>query len=324
MSALRSGYRAPWWLPGRHLQTIVPARVLAPPEVAYRRERWDTPDGDFLDVDFATPEPVGGEAATLVLFHGLEGDSRSHYARALMHECGRRGWRGLVAHFRGCSGEANRLPRAYHSGDSDEIDWVLRRVAERWPRAMRYAVGVSLGGNALAKWAGERGDAARIVSACATLSAPFDLVAGGLALGRGFNRVYARMFLRSLQPKAIAKERRFPGLVDVGRVAASRTLYEFDDAFTAPVHGFAGVIDYWTRASAKPWLGGIAVPTLALNARNDPFVPGESLPQAAQLSRHVRLEAPAEGGHVGFFTDGRSGDHWYFRERIFAYFEKGA
>jgi len=323
MPALTSRYRAPWWLPGAHSQTIVPARVLPSPRVSYRRERWDTPDGDFIDVDFVVPEPAAQGAPVLVLFHGLEGDSQSHYARVLMHACRRRGWRGLVVHFRGCSGEVNLLPRAYHSGDSDEIDWILHRVAARWPHSKRYAAGISLGGNALAKWAGERAESARIVDACATVSAPFDLMAGGLALGRGFNRVYALVFLRSMRRKAIAMEHRFPGLADIGRIVRSRSLYEFDDAFTAPVHGFDGVLDYWTRASAKPWLAGITVPILALNASNDPFVPGKSLPRADEVSGYVRLESPPNGGHVGFFSDGRGGDRWFLRERVCEFFEKG-
>jgi predicted alpha/beta-fold hydrolase len=313
-------YRPPWWLPGAHLQTIVPARVLAVPRVAYARERWDTPDGDFIDVDFALPQPADARAPLLVLFHGLEGDSSSHYARLVMDACARRGWRGLVVHFRGCSGEANRLPRAYHSGDTAEVDWILERIAVRWPQARRFAVGVSLGGNVLAKWAGEQGPAAaRRVVALATVSAPFDLVAGGQALGEGFNRVYTAMFLRTLRPKALAKVARFPGLADAARIGASRSIREFDDAFTAPVHGFDGVLDYWRRASAKPWLATVALPMLALNARNDPFVPGRSLPTAAEVSRFVTLDSPAQGGHVGFGGRGPAGHAGYLAQRVTAF-----
>jgi predicted alpha/beta-fold hydrolase len=318
-------YRPPWWLPGAHLQTIVPARVLGAPDVNYRRERWDTPDGDFIDVDFALPQPVDEAAPLVVHFHGLEGDSASHYARGLMHQCGQRGWRGLVVHFRGCSGEDNRLPRAYHSGDSAEIDWILERVATRWSAARRFAVGISLGGNALAKWAGEYPERApRLLAACAAVSAPFDLAAGGAALEKGFSRVYAAKFMRTLRPKAIAKARRFPGLADTARIAASTTIREFDDAFTAPVHGFAGVSDYWRRASAKPWLAQIPIPMLALNARNDPFVPGASLPTAAELSAFVTLDAPRQGGHVGFVAAPRGPGRRYLTQRVFAFLEQHA
>jgi predicted alpha/beta-fold hydrolase len=314
-------YRPPWWLPGPHLQTIVPARLVPIPRVAYLRERWDAPDGDFIDVDFLASAPHGAAAPLLVMFHGLEGDSASHYARIVMDGCARRGWRGLVVHFRGCSGQANRLPRAYHSGDSAEIDWILTRVAARWPQAPRFAVGISLGGNALAKWAGERGAAATTrLLAGAAVSSPFDLAAGGHALGMGFNRVYTAMFLRSLIPKALAKVAAFPGLAEAGRIAASQTIRDFDDVFTAPVHGFDGVLDYWRRASAKPWLAGIALPLLALNARNDPFVPATSLPSAAEVSRHVTLDFPEQGGHVGFFSLGSN--PWFFAERVFAFLQQ--
>jgi len=324
-SAAFPAYRPPWWLPGPHLQTIVPARLLDAPVIDYRRERWDTPDGDFIDVDFARPEPADPAAPLVVHFHGLEGDSQSHYARLLMQQCAQRRWRGIVVHFRGCSGEDNRLPRAYHSGDSAEIDWVLERVAQRWGAARRFAVGVSLGGNALAKWAGENPQRAQqLLCACATVSAPFDLAAGGAALERGFSRVYASMFLRTLRPKAIAKAQRFPGLADTARIAASRTIRAFDDAFTAPVHGFAGVADYWRRASAKPWLAHVRVPMLALNAYNDPFVPGASLPAPAELSSCVTLEVPAQGGHVGFVAGRHVAGRRYLADRVFAFLEQFA
>ena len=317
-------YRAPWWLPGPHVQTIVPARLLPVVAVPYRRERWETPDGDFIDVDQAQPAPGDPAEPVLVLFHGLEGDSSSHYARLLMDGCRREGWRGIVAHFRGCGGEPNRLARAYHSGDSDEIDWILRRVAATWPQAPRHAVGISLGGNALAKWAGERGSAAAgVVQAIAAVSAPLDLMAGGLALGHGFNRFYARNFLRTLRVKALDKVRRFPGLADAARIRASTTLQEFDDAFTAPVHGFAGVFDYWQRAAARPHLGGIAIPALLLNSRNDPFVPGASLPAPGELSRHVITDFPAQGGHVGFRSGTGNADPWYLRSRVMGFLRDG-
>jgi len=316
-------YVAPGWLPGGHLQTIVSARLVPLPRVAYRRERWDTPDGDFIDIDYALPEPPALSSALLVLFHGLEGDSQSHYSRALMHDATQRGWRGLVVHFRGCSGEANNLPRAYHSGDSDEGDWILRRLHARWPTAPLYAVGISLGGNMLAKWLGERAEDARFVTAAASVGSPLDLVAGGEALGRGFNRVYTRMFLATLKPKALAKARRFPGAVEIERLRASRNLYEFDNEYTAPVHGFRDTDDYWNRASGKPWLAGVSVPHLVLNALNDPFVPAASLPRAEDVSKYVQLEQPHGGGHVGFARGGLPGRLDYLPQRLHEFFSRG-
>ncbi len=323
MPLIESSYRAPLWLPGAHLQTIAPARLVPLPRVRYRRERWETPDGDFVDVDFALPEPAEAAAPVLVLFHGLEGCSQSHYARAVMRAAADRGWRGVVPHFRGCSGEPNRLPRAYHSGDSEEGDWLLRRVHGRHPAAPLHAVGISLGGNMLAKWLGERGTEAGFVVAAASIGSPLDLAAGGAALSRGFNLAYTRMFLATLKDKALAKIARFPGVACADAVRESRDLYDFDNAYTAPVHGFRDTDDYWSRASGKPWLRAVEVPHLVLNARNDPFVPAASLPQPAEVSRFVHLEQPQEGGHIGFARGRPPGDLGFLPERLFRFFEQG-
>lgn len=323
MPLIESTYRAPIWLPGAHLQTIAAARLVPLPRVEYRRERWETPDSDFVDVDFALPEPAAAQAPVLVLFHGLEGCSQSHYARAVMRAVADRGWRGLVPHFRGCSGEPNRLPRAYHSGDSVEGDWILRRVRARYPQAPLHAVGISLGGNMLAKWLGERGTDAAFVTAAASIGSPLDLAAGGAALARGFNLVYTKMFLATLKGKALEKISRFPGVASAEAIRASRNLYDFDNAYTAPVHGFRDTDDYWRRASGRPHLAGVAVPHLVLNARNDPFVPAASLPRATEVSRLVQLEQPAEGGHIGFARGGLPGDLGFLAERLFRFFEAG-
>ena len=296
-------FRAPRWLPGGNAQTIWPAlasRRRAGPPLRWRRERWDTPDGDFVDVDFIDPA-AAGPAPLLVLFHGLEGSSSSHYAEAFADAARARGWGFAVPHFRGCSGEVNRAPRAYHSGDHEEVGWILARLRERQPAPL-LVVGISLGGNALLRWAEEAGDSAGTTAArIAAVSAPVDLAAGGRAIDRGFNRlVYARMFLRTMKPRALQKWQQHPGLFDRERLAAARTLFEFDDVFTGPLHGFKGALDYWARASAKPRLASIGVPALVLNARNDPFVPGPSLPGVHEVGRNVTLWQPAHGGHVGF------------------------
>jgi predicted alpha/beta-fold hydrolase len=297
-SRAAAGYRAPWWLPGGDLQTIYPALCIRKPAVAYRRERWDTPCGqDFIDVDLvAGASPA---APCVLLFHGLEGSSDSHYARALMALVAARGWHGAVPHFRGCSGEANLAPRFYHSGDAEDLDWIIRRLRPRYPGPF-YVAGVSLGGNALLRWLGEQGHEAGIVDAAVAVSAPLDLAAGGAALSSGFNRLYTRMFLQTLKPKALAKLERFPGLFDRDRLLAANDLYSFDNVVTAPLHGYRDTDDYWHRASARHVLHDIVVPTLVLNAKNDPFLPGRHLPQTAAPA--VTLEYPATGGHVGFST----------------------
>lgn len=300
-------YDAPWWLPGGNLQTIYAAlrsqRYLAEAP-SFRRERWTAPDDDFVDVDFARQATAGaaaGQEPLLVVFHGLEGSSASHYAEAFADVARERGWACAVPHFRGCSGELNRAPRAYHSGDFEEIDWILRRFRAGHAGPL-FAVGISLGGNALMRWAAEmETSAGRVVEAVASVCSPLDLMASGRAIGRGFNRqVYTRMFLSSMVPKALKKLEQHPGLFNADALLAARDLYAFDNVVTAPLHGFKNTEDYWTRASAKPHMRRIVVPALALNALNDPFIPAGSLPQAGDVSAAVTLWQPREGGHVGF------------------------
>jgi predicted alpha/beta-fold hydrolase len=317
MASAIMNYQAPLWLPGGNLQTIWPAmfaRRSAAGAPLYRRERWDTPDADFIDVDWldsAAPATVAmaQQQALIVMFHGLEGSSASHYAQAFADFADSRGAAFAVAHFRGCSGELNRGPRAYHSGDFQEIDWILRhfRAVHAGPVV---AVGVSLGGNALMRWAGEMGaEAANVLASVASVSAPLDLTAGGHAIGRGFNRlIYTRMFLNTMRPKALRKYAQHPGLFDRDALMRAQDLFEFDNIFTAPVHGFRDTEDYWGRASAKPHLTQIGVPALLVNALNDPFVPAWSLPGPKDVANCVTLWQPPGGGHVGFAQGRPPGD----------------
>ena len=301
-------YTAPRWLPGGQAQTIWPAlwaRRYFGHKPEYRRERWESPDGDFIDVDFSV-HAVPEDAPLLVLFHGLEGSSRSHYAEAFADWAAQHGVAFAVPHFRGCSGEINRAPRAYHSGDFAEIDWIMQRLKApgctgRLQRKT-FAVGVSLGGNALLRWAQEMGAAAgEFASAVSAVCSPIDLTASGQAIGRGFNRfVYTRMFLRTMKPKAMQRLALHPGLFDGAKLMAARDLYAFDDVFTAPLHGFKDTPDYWHRASSKPHLRSIRIPALVVNAMNDRFVPFSSLPAQHEVGGHVTLWHPRHGGHVGF------------------------
>jgi predicted alpha/beta-fold hydrolase len=314
-------YIAPWWLPGGDLQTIYAYALAADGVIEYRRERWETPDGDFIDLDFV--DANGGGAKLLVLFHGLEGCSRSHYALALMARARALGWRGVVPHFRGCSGEANRLPRSYHSGDSAEIDWILRRLKNENAHCEIYVVGVSLGGNMLLKWLGEQGSAAQsIVEAAATVSAPVDLNAAAGVLDFGHRRaIYTRRFLRSMRQKVLAKIAVHGLDIDPMRVRRSTTFRAIDDLYTAPIHGFKDADDYWRRASSKPWLGRIGVPTLLINALNDPFLPATALPRDSETSQLVTKEFPPAGGHVGFVAGGFPGALDWLLRRILSFFD---
>lgn len=299
-------YKAPAWLPGGHAQTIWSAlyaqkRHQAP--VPMHRERWTTPDGDFIDVDKQMASSK--KRPLLVLFHGLEGSSDSHYAQAFADWAHEHDVQLAIPHFRGCSGQINLSPRAYHSGDHEEIDWVLKRlrqVHKAQQGEWLLAVGVSLGGNALMRWAAEQGqEATKTADAIASICSPLDLAMSGDAIGKGLNRyIYTPMFLKSMKPKALAKWAQFPGLFDKDAMLNAKDLYEFDNVFTAPLHGFKNTLDYWAKASAKPLMRAIHLPALALNAQNDPFVPASSLPQHKDVSRSVTLWQPEQGGHVGF------------------------
>ncbi len=292
------------------MQTIWPAvfsRRTHGPTPVFRRERWTTPDADFIDVDFLAggadrpPAAHSAEIPMLVVFHGLEGSSRSHYCQAFAEVAQERGWACALPHFRGCSGELNHAPRAYHSGDYEEIAWILAQLRARHSGPV-IAAGVSLGGNALLRWAAEAGsEASSHVKAVAAICSPLDLAAGGRAIGHGFNRqIYTRMFLRTMVPKALRKWEQHPGLFDRDALLAARDLYAFDNVFTAPLHGFRNTEDYWHRASSKPLLSHIRVPALVVNALNDPFVPASSLPRAGEVGPCVTLWQPRHGGHVGF------------------------
>ncbi|MDA8127495.1 MAG: hydrolase [Betaproteobacteria bacterium] len=316
-------YRAPAWLPGGHLQTLYASLFIRVAPVACRRERLELPDGDFLDFDW-----VDGRAGApvVVLFHGLEGGAGSPYARRLMAQVRACGWHGTVAHFRGCSGEDNRLPRAYFAGDSEDVERILRHVKSQHPAAPLYAAGVSLGGNALLKWLGEQGESARaLVDAAAAVSAPLDLSAAGHTLDRGFQRrVYTAHFLLTLKAKALRKAARFPGMLDAEAIAGATTFREFDTLVTARLHGFRDAEDYWRRVSSKPLLKTIALPTLVINAKNDPFLPASALPAAGNVSSAVTLEQPDTGGHVAFPSGPFPGNIDWLPRRLLRHFGAGA
>ena len=291
-------FRPPWWCRNPHVQTVW-GPLVRRGRLPLRRERMVTRDGDFVDCDWADG-PAG--APLLLVLHGLEGSARSHYVAGLLRLARARGWRGVALNFRSCSGEPNRLPRFYHSGDTEDLDAVVERLAAREPAVRIGAVGVSLGGNVLLKWLGERGAAVpRQVVAAVGVSVPFDLVSCARVLDRGFRRLlYTTNFMRSLRGKVVRKATTYPGFVDLPRVRRARTFAEYDRLVTAPLHGFAGELDYWTRSSSGPYLKRLRIPTLLLNARDDPFVPADSLPDPAGLPPGVVAEFVPQGGHAGF------------------------
>ena len=309
-------YRAPRWLRGSHLQTIWPALLLKSTPPDYRREIWPTPDGGEIAVDRIDGKPG---TPTVVLFHGLEGSSHSHYAISLMQAVKARGWHGVVPHFRGCGGISNQQRRAYHAGDAAEIAWIITRLAANQPQL--FAAGVSLGGNMLLRYMGEQAHAA-LPLAAAAVSVPLDLAAASTRLDRGFGKhVYTRMFLKTLKPKSMAQLSAHPDLFSADAVLKSRTFTEFDNLVTAPLHGYRDVHDYWLRASSKPVLARITRPTLVLNAVNDPFLPPAALPRTDEVSAAVTLEQPAEGGHAGFVSGRFPGNLQWLPTRLLAFFD---
>lgn len=315
---MQQDYRPPFWLVGRHLQTILPALCWPLPSLTYRREVWETPDDDFIELDWLDGE---AEKPLVVLFHGLEGSSNSHYARRIMASLKRIGWQGVVVHFRGCGGEPNRLPRSYHSGDSAEIDWILKKLRGQHQGKL-YAVGVSLGGNALLKWLGEQNsEAANFIDKAIAISAPLALPTTGHVLGSGFNLVYTWLFLKTLRPKALSMIARHKLNIAPESIKNAKTLWKYDDVFTAPLHGFNGVEDYWEKSNSRPLLQEIRLPTLLINARNDPFLPEKDLPLRHELPDNLELDFPAKGGHVGFASHFRNHHEDWLPKRVLRFLE---
>ena len=299
-----------WWLPGGHLQTLWSALSRRPAPLAARRERVDLPDGDFIDADW-----LGESGPIVIILHGLGGSIDSHYARGLLRAVAARGWRGVVMHFRGCSGEPNRLPRGYHAGDTGDFDAFVRLLRAREPHTPLAAAGYSLGGNVLLKWLGEQGEAAPL-RAAAAVSVPFDLAAATARLMRGFSRVYERRLLRCLQV-SLARKRALMDLPwDAAAIAAIGSLREFDERVTAPLHGFRDADDYYSRATCRPYLSRIHAPTLIVHASDDPFMPSDVVPHAHELASSISLDLFASGGHVGFVGGAPWSPRYWLESRI--------
>jgi len=299
-------YTPAWWVPGAHLQTLWGKLVRRAPRVETRVERWTTPDGDEIELRRLDAARASSGAPRLLLLHGLEGTINSVYLLGTLVQARVRGWAADVLIFRTCNGEMNRARRMYHSGETTDLDFVVRRLVATNPVQPLVAVGFSLGGNVLLKWLGEQGAAAppQLVGAAA-VSVPYDLERGSRHIERGFARVYGRHFLRTLRAKAHAKLRAFPGLFDVKALDRTRTLYDFDDSVTAPVHGFRNARDYYSRSSSIDFLSRIRRPTLLLSARNDPFLPREVLDRVVDVASHnacLHVEFHELGGHVGFVS----------------------
>jgi uncharacterized protein len=310
-------YTPAWWVPGAHLQTLWGKLVRRAPGVVTRVERWTTPDGDEVELRRLDAPAGAGPVPRLLLLHGLEGTIASVYLLGALAEARARGWSADVLIFRTCNGEMNRARRLYHSGETSDLDFVVRRLVQANPTQPLVAAGFSLGGNVLLKWLGEQGTGAPPqVRGAAAVSVPFDLERGSRHIERGFARIYGRHFMRTLRSKARAKLSAYPDLFDPAALDRARTLFDFDDAVTAPVHGFQDAHDYYSRASSINFLARIRRPTLLLSAQDDPFLPPDVLDDVAARARGnscLHLEFHRRGGHVGFVS-GRNP----FRPRYYA------
>jgi predicted alpha/beta-fold hydrolase len=312
---IESEFRPAPWLKNPHLQTIFAASLRPSPRLSVRRERIDLPDGDFLDLDWVDGGVPAGSPIVLVL-HGLTGSIKSKYARGLMRQAHARGWRAVLMHFRGASGEPNRLPRGYHSGETSDVDYVARLLRQREPQAPLAAVGYSLGGNVLLKWLGEQGAAVPVRTAVA-VSVPFDLRLCAASIREGFSRIYQDRLLRLMRASVHLKFQRIEPPIPLPDLRRLRDFFEYDAAVTAPLHGFAGVDDYYDSCSSRHYLKGVRVPTLVLHAKDDPFMSPDVVPRADELSGQVTIELSAHGGHVGFVAAGaRSQPLFWLEERI--------
>ncbi len=285
-------YRPAWWCRGAHCQTLWPFLFRRAPRVPLKRERLELPDGDFLDLDWTDND----SGPIVVILHGLEGSSKSQYARGILAAVQARGWRGVLMHFRGCSGEPNRLARGYHSGETGDLAFVLERLRGQAPLAV---VGYSLGGNVLLKYLGETGNRAPLAAAVA-VSVPYRLADSARQLDSGFSRVYQWNLVRRMRASLERKRRlaRLPlAITDPARL---RTFYEFDEHVTAPLHGFRGADHYYAESSSRQYLKTISIPTLLIHAKDDPFMTADTAPAHGELSTTTRLELYPHGGHVGF------------------------
>ncbi len=304
-------FKPAWWLRNPHLQTLWP--TFCRPNIKNLplvRERVELPDGDFVDLDFT----IGENRPIVLILHGLEGSISSPYAKGLLQAIQRCGWQGIFMHFRGCSGEPNRLATAYHSGATADVAYVVNLLRKRAPTSLIAAVGFSLGANVLLKWLGETADQ-NPLSAAVAVSTPFDLHQSLICISKGFSRIYQRYLLKSLCEKIADKLQMastdfpFPDLCKI------QSLYDFDNKITAPLHGFVDAKDYYTKSSSRQFLHTIQVPTLLLQAKDDPFMTLNALPSPPELSPMVKLELTEQGGHIGFITGKLPGFPQYWLEK---------
>lgn len=325
MPEITSNFRPAWWLPGPHLPTIWGKMVRRRPPVHDRLERWTTPDGDHLTlVRMGTIRPG---VPHLLILHGLEGKITAKYAHGMLALAGKLGWSGDMLMFRSCDGEVNSARRFYHSGETTDCDFVVKRLIAEHAGLRLVMCGVSLGGNVMLKWLGEQGDSVpKQLERAAAVSVPYDLEAGARFMERGIAPMYMRHFLKSLTVKTLKKLEIHPDLCDPGKLLAARSFWEFDDALTGPVHGFTGAHDYYERSSSIRFLDNVRVSTLLMNAWDDPFVPARILEQVRAIAKgnpNLHVEFSPRGGHVGWIAGNPWSHRYYMEERVVGWMAAG-
>lgn len=318
MPELPSTFRPAWWLPGAHLPTIWGKKGRRQAQVHDLIERWATPDGDHLSI--ARAGTISSDRPHLLVLHGLEGTARSNYAQGLLAKARSRGWSADLMLFRSCDGEMNSARRLYHSGETTDLDFIVRTLVNRHPSIRLRLIGVSLGGNVLLKWLGEQGESlvSNVVRAAA-VSAPFDLAAGSRHLECTLGQKYVNHFMATLKAKTRAKRVRYPDLCDWSKLDSARTFWEFDDFVTGPVHGFADALDYYAKSSSLNFLSNIRRPTLLMNAEDDPFLPAHILDRVRKLSVNndfLHYEFTKRGGHVGWVEGSLWSPRYYMEEKV--------
>ncbi|NIG57427.1 YheT family hydrolase [Chitinophaga sp. Cy-1792] len=313
-----SEYKAPLLLRNRHLLTVFPTlfRKVALP--AYRRERINTSDGDFLDLDFSEK----GNDRIVIILHGLEGSASRHYVLGMVHIFNGAGYDTVSMNFRGCSGEPNRNLRFYHSGDTGDLDQVISYVSSLGRYRHIHLVGFSLGGNVTLKYVGERGETiSPLIKSAVAISVPCDLTSSSVELAKSHNRVYMSRFIRNLGDKLSQKQARFPRELDMSGYDKIRSFREFDDRYTAPIHGFKDALQYWYVSSSVRYLDKVSIPTLLINAADDPFLSKECYPyEIAEHHPYFHMEVPEKGGHVGFVNFGV--DYYWSERRALVFTEE--
>ena len=315
---IKSNFKPAWWLNNAHGQTLWPHKVRRTPKVKLHHERFELPDGDFIDTEWTK----GREGPIVLVLHGLEGSTKSNYAAGILSAIDKRGWRGAFVYHRSCSGVPNRLHRRYHAGETEDLNTILSILTKREPNTPILIVGYSIGGNMLLKWLGESKELPKQLAGAVAVSVPFDLHNVTKKLCSGFSQVYQFAMLKKMQRSIKSKYRHRNTTIKLEEILNLKTLREMDRDFTAPIHGFKNLDEYYEQTSSRQYLKHIDFPTLIVHAHDDPFMTKDAIPDADELSSHVTMELTKSGGHVGFVHGHPWRPRYYLEERIPNYLSK--